>query len=265
MEPDPVGIRTLELLTQACERGVSVSLIIDGFGSSNMTDAHFADLQKAGGVVLRYNPWHVFRVFNKIANFENLMFFAYRNHKKCVVIDGRVGYTGGMNIGGEYCSQAIHGGINKFRDTHCRLRGPVVKLLQDAIYYSIIDIDPQISLDDVIEDKDKDILMKNYPVTNVKKSSSRFFPGHLLQSLQPKKKYTVLSSDKAINNKSTTTTTSMIEEGTWIRPWSRWGAWSRRNGIMTRHPFTRMPKLLTSIKGMKGYIDKTNEEEEEKK
>ncbi|ETO13539.1 phospholipase D [Reticulomyxa filosa] len=237
MNPDAVGIRTIDLLTKACQRGVNVTLIIDGFGGSQMTASHFVEFQKAGGIVLFYNPLHVSRWFSKMVHFENLMLFAYRNHKKCVVIDSKIGYTGGMNISGEYCSPAINGGINKFRDTHCRLQGSVVGLLQDAIYYSIIDIDPQITEENNIELEN--LRKKEVLVNRNKKSSGVFF----LDT------FYIHGLPKATSQPSDSNSKERLTDGTWpsseSAPYSTWQQWKQRHDARSSsHPFPLMPSVL---------------------
>ena len=143
MEPDEISQRTLDELTAASERGVSVTLIVDGLGSSKMSYSNFNNLRRAGGIVLKYNQYSISRILDTFFLKRKMPWiFAYRNHKKVCVIDDKIGFTGGMNMTGEYCSNAITGGINKFRDTHCRLQGNVIKFLKESIYYSVLDIDP---------------------------------------------------------------------------------------------------------------------------
>lgn len=76
----------------------------------------------------------------------------FRNHKKSTVIDGKVAFVGGMNVTGEYCSAEISGGIDRFRDTHAQIRGPAVQDIRKNFYESLLDIYPQASADDLIEE-----------------------------------------------------------------------------------------------------------------
>lgn len=74
--------------------------------------------------------------------------------KKIIVIDDEIGYTGGMNISGEYCGYDVDGGINKFRDTHTRLQGDIVRYLKESLYFSVLDINP--SLPPTFDEEDDD-------------------------------------------------------------------------------------------------------------
>ena len=56
MDPDAVSRETLRRLTEAAKRGVSVTLVIDSLGSSNMRSGDFRELKRAGGYVVEYNP-----------------------------------------------------------------------------------------------------------------------------------------------------------------------------------------------------------------
>ncbi len=108
------------LLTKAAE-GVQIRLIYDGVGSYETSGAYFAALEAAGVRTVCFLP-------PRIAFFEKRM--NYRNHRKIAVIDGKVGFLGGINIGNEYI-----GGDPKlgyWRDTHLRLYGDAVYSLQDV-------------------------------------------------------------------------------------------------------------------------------------
>eukprot|EP01083_Nonionella_stella_P151697 485209_1 len=161
IEPDLIAIKTIKLLAEASLRGVSVTLIVDGFGSSNMnvdTNDHLNELRRSGAVVLEYNKvnWTSSRLFEFFIERRRFL-FAYRNHKKIIVIDDKYGYTGGMNISGEYCGFDINPpGINKFRDTHCRLEGDIVRYLKESLYFSVLDINPTIPPTQFMESDDDD-------------------------------------------------------------------------------------------------------------
>ena len=163
MEPDKIAIKTIKLLTEASLRGVSVTLIVDSFGSANMNvdnNEYLNELRRAGAVVLEYNKVKVSRFFEFLFLKHKFPFiFAYRNHKKIIVIDDAIGYTGGMNITGEYCGYDVDGGINKFRDTHTRLQGDIVRYLKESLYFSVIDINPTLppTFDEEEDDDESDI------------------------------------------------------------------------------------------------------------
>ncbi|MCG8571937.1 MAG: cardiolipin synthase [Spirochaetes bacterium] len=116
---DEVGEQIKEILIQKSLAGVKVKLIFDGVGSFRKISFQYRRELKAAGVEFKYflDPLAVARL--KIN---------YRNHRKVVVIDGIIGYTGGMNIGSEYIHGIDH--IKYWRDTHIRLKGNVVYMLQ---------------------------------------------------------------------------------------------------------------------------------------
>ncbi len=119
---DKVGKEIMEILCQKAREGVDVKLIYDSIGSRKTPRRFFKKLKKAGGKVCEFFPplFHI-RMINLKLN--------YRNHRKIVVIDGKYGWTGGINIRGD------HLGLNKklspWRDTHIRIEGSGVYPLQN--------------------------------------------------------------------------------------------------------------------------------------
>jgi len=118
---DSAGEKFHEALIQAQQRGVKVRVLIDGVGGGYFWSGTYNKLRKAGVPVARflhsYFPWRT--------PFVNL-----RNHRKLLVIDGRVAFTGGLNIGAE---NVVAGNPpHPVRDTHFRIEGPVVEQLTDA-------------------------------------------------------------------------------------------------------------------------------------
>ncbi|KLU58831.1 major cardiolipin synthase ClsA [Peptococcaceae bacterium CEB3] len=118
---DVIGGQIKNLLLQKCSQGVEVRFLVDGMGSHALSRAFFAEL-KAGGV-----KTGVFAPLRLPGLLRNLNF---RNHRKIVVIDGRVGFIGGFNVGDEYLSARPEVGF--WRDTHLELRGRSVHFLQAA-------------------------------------------------------------------------------------------------------------------------------------
>jgi len=118
---DEAGMPFIEALIRAHRRGVAVRVLIDGIGGGYFRSATYERLLEAGVPVDRflhsYVPWKT--------PFLNL-----RNHRKLLVVDGRIAFTGGINIGREnvLALQAPH----PVRDTHFRLEGPVVEQLTEA-------------------------------------------------------------------------------------------------------------------------------------
>lgn len=116
---DRFGRHLLSMLEEKARQGVRVRLLYDDGGSFFTSDELFRPLVKAGGQVKRFFPIRLGYYLR--AN--------YRNHRKIVVIDGRVGYLGGMNIGEEYMGTDVANQI-PWRDSHLRMKGEIVHDLQ---------------------------------------------------------------------------------------------------------------------------------------
>ena len=117
--PDDSGRRFIDALAAAARRGVEVRFLYDSVGSYSLGSKLLRELEAAGGKTRAFlpllNPFYRLRV--------NL-----RNHRKILIADGRVGFTGGLNIGDEYLG--LHAKFGPWRDTHLRVEGPAVHSLQ---------------------------------------------------------------------------------------------------------------------------------------
>ncbi len=116
---DVTGRHLVSLLAGKAREGVEVRLLYDHVGSFSTSTRLFRPLLAAGGSVSRFFP----------ISPVNLFPLNYRNHRKIVVIDGRIGYFGGMNIGDEYAN-ASPDRPYYWRDTHIRVAGAAVLFLQ---------------------------------------------------------------------------------------------------------------------------------------
>ena len=125
-EDDEVGRQFADLLMQKRREGVTVRLIYDAVGSIASDDKFFEKLTAQGIEVAEFRPLEpvtIWRVNN-------------RDHRKLVVVDGRVAFTGGINISDTYSSGSASrpgpakGKETGWRDTNVEVRGPVVKSLQ---------------------------------------------------------------------------------------------------------------------------------------
>lgn len=118
---DALGRDIVTLLTQKAREGVQVRVMYDSLGSFFSVGSMFTPLIEAGGKVEAFSPL--------LFTISSHMRLNYRNHRKITVIDGEVGYVGGMNIGTEYlgCDKKLH----PWRDTHLRLTGSSVFFLQE--------------------------------------------------------------------------------------------------------------------------------------
>ena len=111
---DQIGKRLLRLLTEKAKEGVQVKLIYDRLGCLRTHIKDFEMLNEAGGQVLPFLP----------SLFRTWYHFNYRYHRKIVVIDGKIAYTGGINVGDDYLSKYAH--IRPWRDSAIRLVGDSV-------------------------------------------------------------------------------------------------------------------------------------------
>lgn len=121
VEDDNLGRELGELLIEKVRQGVKVKLIYDHVGSYTIKKSIFKRLRKAG---VEASPFFEI-TFTKIANRLN-----WRNHRKLVIIDGQVGYIGGMNVADRYVTGDKKSG--PWRDTHLRIAGPAVAAMHNA-------------------------------------------------------------------------------------------------------------------------------------
>jgi cardiolipin synthase len=104
-----------ELLMAKAQEGVKVRFIYENIANLPITSSYYENMRKAGVEVVKFtNPrQHIFDLATRLN---------FRDHRKIVVIDSKIGYTGGMNINNHY--------FKEWRDTHMRLTGNAVATLQ---------------------------------------------------------------------------------------------------------------------------------------
>jgi cardiolipin synthase len=117
LRDDALGERLLTALEAKAREGVEVRLLYDDLGNK-ISRLRYRKLIEAGGKVSGF-----YRALVPSIGFR----INYRNHRKIVVIDGTVGFTGGFNVGEEYLG---HGPLGAWRDTTVRIRGAAVRALQ---------------------------------------------------------------------------------------------------------------------------------------
>ena len=118
-QPDELGQYVLDLLGAKAKEGVEVRLLYDAMGSHRLPARLLQPFHQAGCKSCTFLPLNLWRRRFQV----NL-----RNHRKILVVDGSVGFIGGLNVGNEYLGKDPCFGY--WRDTHLRLRGPAVCDLQ---------------------------------------------------------------------------------------------------------------------------------------
>ncbi|MBC2400172.1 cardiolipin synthase [Clostridium tetanomorphum] len=118
---DKIGNEIKDLLIKKSLEGIKVRFIIDRVGSIKLGKKYIQDMIDAGVDVVQYSYFlaPILRMINTQIN--------YRNHRKIVIIDGKVGFMGGINIGDEYLGK---GKLGYWRDTHLMIKGDFVLALQ---------------------------------------------------------------------------------------------------------------------------------------
>jgi cardiolipin synthase len=118
-QPDETGRQFLEILSAKAREKVRVRLLYDAMGSLHLHRETVAPLRQAGGKVAAFLPLNPLR---------RRMQVNMRNHRKLLVVDGQIGFIGGLNVGDEYQGKVPRFGF--WRDTHLRVQGPAVADLQ---------------------------------------------------------------------------------------------------------------------------------------
>jgi len=115
-----IGKTFAEALSERAREGVRVHVLLDWVGAGKMEDTLLTQMKNAGVEVLKYHPlrWY------------NLGRLNNRTHRKLLVVDGRVAFTGGVGIADEWLGNAED--PDHWRDSHYRVTGPVVAQMQAA-------------------------------------------------------------------------------------------------------------------------------------
>ena len=119
-EEGPVARDVAEALAERCRAGVGVNVLLDAFGSISIPVGYLDLMRVSGCHVVWFRPLsqYVFRTYYK------------RNHRRILVVDGRVGFTGGAGVSRKWMGNGRT--ENHWRDTDVRVEGPVVEYLQAA-------------------------------------------------------------------------------------------------------------------------------------
>ncbi|MFL6279090.1 MAG: phospholipase D-like domain-containing protein [Vicinamibacterales bacterium] len=114
-------------LEQAAQRGVRVNLVVDSVGASGMKSKDLKRLEAAG---CHIGNFHALKWYN-------LEEINYRTHRKILVVDGQIGFTGGAGVADHWLGHADS--KDHWRDTQVRMRGSVVRLVEAAFYENFIE------------------------------------------------------------------------------------------------------------------------------
>lgn len=118
---DKIGQHIKTILEQKLSEGVEVWFLYDEVGSVGLPRAYLKELKKAGARVASFGDGNMRR-----RRFQ----MNFRNHRKLLICDGKVGFVGGINLADEYLGTVID--QEPWRDTHCQIQGPAVSGLQLA-------------------------------------------------------------------------------------------------------------------------------------
>ena len=123
---DPVGIRFRDALAERAKKGVTVRVVWDAVGSLGITPAFWQPLVSAGGEVREYHPVSPLRPSFQFALMDQ------RDHRKILVVDRKVGFTGGLNLARPWLP--IEDGGESWRDDMIQVKGHVVEELRTLFY-----------------------------------------------------------------------------------------------------------------------------------
>ncbi|QDO95406.1 cardiolipin synthase [Formosa sediminum] len=115
------GRKIEEILVRKAKEGVTIKFMYDDYGSSSIRKSMVYRLREAG---IEAYPFYKIKLIY-LANRMN-----YRNHRKIIVIDGRVGFVGGINVSDTYTNTIQTKPFPYWRDTHLKIHGPAVWYLQ---------------------------------------------------------------------------------------------------------------------------------------
>ena len=119
IKDDRLGREFQSALMRKAAQGVRVYLLYDEIGCIRLPGSYLKELRNAGVIV---SP------FNTTKGIRNRFQLNFRNHRKVVIADGRVAFTGGLNVGDEYMGRST--ALGPWRDTHVCVHGPAVQALQ---------------------------------------------------------------------------------------------------------------------------------------
>lgn len=127
-----IGEKFADALTERARAGVKVHLLLDWLGAGKISSAYVQEMEEAGVEIERYHPLHWF----------NLSRINHRTHRKLLIVDGKVGFTGGVGIADLWEGNAED--TDHWRDSHFRLEGPAVAQMQAAFLDNWLKTQPEV-------------------------------------------------------------------------------------------------------------------------
>ena len=126
-----IGSKFANALAERASAGIEVNVLLDWQGSVSMESELIEQMVSAGATVERFRPihWYTFDRFNS------------RTHRKLLVVDGRIGFIGGVGIADKWLGYARN--PNEFRELHYRVEGPVVASMQGAFAFNWVEANGQ--------------------------------------------------------------------------------------------------------------------------
>ncbi len=115
-----IGKQFADALSERARAGVQVHVLLDWVGSSKMEESYLSEMRHAGVQIEKFHKPH----WSSLARLNN------RTHRKLLIVDGMVGFTGGVGIAPEWTGHAQD--PDHWRDTHYRVRGPAVAQMQST-------------------------------------------------------------------------------------------------------------------------------------
>jgi cardiolipin synthase len=172
-------------LSERARAGVAVKVIFDWVGGEKIFVDHLAELSGAGVDVLIYRPlaWYDPFQWEDLADAEN------RTHRKILVIDGKIGFTGGVGIADDWKGNAES--PDQWRDTHFRVRGPVVAQLQSAFVDNWLESGGELL-------HDREYFPELSPVGSVRAQAFKGSPAEATESIELMIRMAIAAADQSI-------------------------------------------------------------------
>ncbi|MYM68216.1 cardiolipin synthase [Pseudoduganella sp. FT55W] len=131
-DQDELGLKFADALIEKQQQGVTVNILYDSVGTIGVPAEFFARMRKAGIHLIEFNPVNPAKVSGEGWNLNN------RDHRKVLIVDGKMAFTGGINISKTYAKSSLFRSASKptdksqvgWRDTHIKVEGPAVQAFQ---------------------------------------------------------------------------------------------------------------------------------------